>query len=334
MSRRADDVAEAAAAWDARLRGTAATHRDHQAFQAWLAQDGAHGEAYDRLQMALRMLRAHADQPELSALRDEARNTVHESRRRRVLTMLSAAAVVVLAVVLAVAMPRTERGGPVLAAVEDEVIYATTPQEQTRVTLADGSLVTLDSGTRMAVRLGSVRRDVTLLSGRALFKVAKDVRRPFIVKAGNRTITALGTVFDVRVSAKELRVTLAEGLVSVRPVAVRGAAQQILTPRQQLVAAVGSGVPVLRTVDIANALAWADRQFFFEDEPLSSAIDEINRYADLKMVVDPAVADLRINGMFRVSNQAAFVQALETVLPVEVRRDAQGLLVVAPRAAG
>ena len=329
MSRLLNDVDEAAAAWDARLRGAATTHRDHAEFQAWLQQDVEHQLAHDRLQMALKLLRAHADLPELSALRDEARNTVHQSRRRRIASMLSVAAGLAIFILLAVALPQTERGGRVLAELQGEEIYTTMPYERTRVTLADGSLVTLDAGTQMAVRLSRERRDVTLLSGRALFTVAKDRQRPFIVKAGNRTITALGTVFDVRVSPRELRVTLAEGSVAVRPLAVgRGVAQQVLKPRQQLVAVAGAEAPMLRTVDVDNALAWADWQFFFEDESLASAIEEINRHADLKMVVDPAVADLRINGMFRISNQAEFVEALKMALPVDVRRDAQGRLVV------
>ncbi len=319
---------EAAAAWDARLRGAKMTERDHRDFQAWLQQDPEHHLAYDRLQSALRLLRAHADLPELSALRDEARNSVGASKRRRFASMLGIAASVAI-VSLFVALPQSERGPSILTELHGEQIYSTAPHERTRVTLADGSLVTLDSGTRMAVRLSDARRDVTLLSGRALFKVAKDHDRPFTVKAGTRTITALGTVFDVRVSPRELRVTLAEGLVAVRPVAAgRQAPQQILQPRQQLVALVGTSAPMLRTVDIQNALAWADRQFFFEDEPLASAVEEINRSGDLTIIVDPSVASLRINGMFRVSDEAAFTRALKMALPVDVLRDRQGRLLV------
>ncbi len=328
MSWLGNTIDEAAAAWDARLRGAKMTERDHRDFQDWLHQDPEHQLAYDRLQGTLRLLRTHVDLPELSALRDEARNSVGASKRRRLVSMLAMAASVAI-ISLFVALPQSDRSPTILAELQGEQIYATTPHERTRVTLADGSLVTLDSGTRMAVRLRSDRRDVTLLSGRALFKVAKDHDRPFTVKAGNRTITALGTVFDVRVSPRELRVTLAEGLVAVRPAAAgRQAPQQILQPRQQLVALAGASAPMLRTVDIQNALAWADRQFFFEDEPLASAAEEINRSGDMTIIVDPQVAGLRINGMFRVSDEAAFARALTLALPVDVRRDGQGRLLV------
>lgn len=328
MSWLGDNPDEAAAAWDARLRGARTTDADHKAFQAWLQQDSEHQRAYDRLQSALRTLRAHADLPELSALRDEARNTVHASRRRRMAGALALAAGIA-AIVTVGALPKQEAGLAVVAEQVDEQIYATRPHEWTRVTLADGSLVTLDGNTRMAVRLDEHRRDIRLVGGRALFKVAKDQGRPFVVKAGNRTITALGTLFDVRVTPRELRVTLAEGSVAVRPAAGGPRLpQQILKPSQQLVAVAGSATPLLRSVDIQNALAWAERQFFFEDEPLATAVEEINRNADLQIIVDPSVADLRINGMFRVSDETAFIEALKLTLPIEVRPDRQGRLII------
>jgi transmembrane sensor len=333
MSMLPDGVEEAAAAWDARLRGAKATFRDRRAFHAWLQQDADHQIAHDRLQAALATLRAHAELPELSALRDEARNSVQESRRRRVASFVAVCAAAALLLVLGI-VARTEPGAEIVARLQGDTIYATSPDERTRVTLADGSVVTLDSGTRLSARLGKSRRDVTLLAGRALFQVAKDRHRPFVVKAGDRTITALGTVFDVRLSSSELRVTLAEGSVAVRPVhPSRGSTQQILEPHQQLVEGVGTASAELRTIDTDRALSWADGQVFFEDEPLASAIDEMNQYSRMKIVVDPAVAGLRINGMFRTSNQAGFLDALQIALPVEVRHEPHGRIFVSRRSA-
>jgi len=323
-------AADAAAEWDARLRSATATDDDLRDFQAWLAADAAHQAAYDRLQAVLRSLKAHADLPELSALRDEARRRVRATRQRRWAAGITLAASLA-AVGLFAALPQTGTTTAILAELQGEALYVTGAQERTRVTLADGSLVTLDSGTRMAVRLDRDARNVTLQTGRALFKVAKDSARPFTVKAGDRAITALGTVFDVRVQPRELRVTLAEGVVAVRPAAAsRDAPQQIMRPRQQMVAIPGGGAAVVRTVDIRNALAWAERQFFFEDEPLASAAQEISSTTDLTIVVDPAVAQLRINGSFRIGDEAAFAEALQLALPVAVRRDGQGRLIVAP----
>ena len=89
--------------------------------------------------------------------------------------------------------------------------------------------------------------------------------------------------------------------------------------------------PELRSVDTGKALSWADGRVFFEDEPLASAVEEMGQYSQFKIVVDPAVADLRINGMFRTTNQAGFLEALEVALPVDVRRDEQGQIFVSKR---
>src|SRR3546814_595709 len=158
-------------------------------------------------------------------------------------------------------------------------------------------------------------------------------QRPLVVKAGDRTITALGTLFDVDVSPTELRVTLAEGVVAVRPVrSGAGPAQQILKPRQQLVAAAGAASPKLRIVDTDKILGWADGRVFFDNERLASAIEDMNHYSSRKITVDPVVADLRINGMFCTDNRAGFLEALEMTLPVAVRTDTQGGIHISPDA--
>jgi transmembrane sensor len=334
MNARRNDIEEAAATWDARLRGARATFRDRSAFQAWLEQNPEHQSAHDRLQAALATLRTHAELPELSALRDEARAAVDQGRRRRIFSALSAVAAAVVLLILAVGS-QTDRGAEIAAMLQGDKIYATSRDERTRVTLADGSVVTLDARTRLSVRLGKDRREITLLGGRALFEVAKDRNRPFIVRAGDRTVTALGTVFDVRLGPDELRVTLAEGAVAVRPIRPeRGSGKpsvQILKPRQQFVEIGGAVMPQLRTVDTDRALSWANGQLFFDNERLASAVAEMNQYSRLKIVVDPEVADLRISGMFRTSNLAGFVDALQIALPVDVNSDGQGRILVTER---
>src|SRR3546814_1327717 len=193
---------------------------------------------------------------------------------------------------------RPERSIEVAALLQGGKVYVTSPDERAKVTLADGSVVTLDSDTRMLARIGGERRDITLLAGRALFDVAKDPQRPFVVKAGDRTITALGTLFDVDVSPTDLRVTLAEGVGAGRPVRPgAGPAQQILKPRQQLVAAAGAASPTLRIVDPAKIVGWADGRVFVDHERLASPIADMNHYSFRTVTVDPAGADPRLNGM-------------------------------------
>lgn len=324
------DAAETGAAeWDAKLRGARTTPRDVEAFNAWLEQDGAHRAANGRLQSALSILRDNAHQDELNTLRTDAWGIVQRAKRRRFVTIIASAAAAVLLLFVGITTQLKIAGDPVGRTPADTV-FATSANQRTKVRLADKSVITLDAGTQLTARLGPTRREVTLLSGRALFEVAEDKRRPFVVKAKGRTITALGTVFDVSLSSQELRVTLAEGAVSVRPARPQpGKGQQILKPRQQFIERVGAAAPTLRFVDAGRALGWTEGQIYFEDEPLATAVEEMNRYSRAEIVVDAAAAQLRINGMFRTSNQAGFLEALELALPVKVRRDDQGRILVA-----
>lgn len=323
-----DDIEAAAAAWDARLRRADATDRDRLAFRAWLLEAEEHQHAHERLQGVLFALRAQADLPELSALRDAARQRI---RRHGVRRRLAAGCAIAAGLLIAVGVGLNLDHGPeTWAMVQGAKIYSTTLNERTQIVLADGSAVTLDSNTRLAARLSRSRRDVTLISGRALFHVAKDPQRPFVVRARDRTVTALGTVFDVGLSQRGLRVTLLEGRVAVRSVHA-GAPSRELKPRQELVETDQAASPVVRTVNLEKATSWVDGQLYFENDTLAQAADEMNRYSRLKIVVDPAVANLRIDGMFRAGNQTGFVGALQTTMPVEVRSDERGQLFVTRR---
>jgi transmembrane sensor len=333
--RHIEDVEAAAAMWDARLRGARVRDADREAFRVWLEAEPEHRLAYELLEAAISALRAAAEMPGLGALRDEARASVRQAHGWRS-AYRAAAAVTAALIVLALGLEVTGRTDGLLrdgrqwaAVAEGAHLYRTALNERTRVALADGSAVTLDSDTRLLVKLSGAHRDVMLLGGRALFEVAKDPRRPFIVRAGDRTVTALGTVFDVRLDEQRVHVTLLEGRVVVRPVGRAKGEAQVLEPSQQLVERADEGPPVVRVVDTAKAMGWTEGQVFFEDETLESAAREMNRYARTKIVVaDPAIAGLRINGMFRAGNQTGFAGALQTTLPVEVRRDDQDQIVV------
>jgi transmembrane sensor len=342
----AQTVEERAAAWDARLRSPDASDADRSAFRAWLHADPAHAEAFDQLQAALAALRDHAAHPELSALRDQgslaARRAMARRARRRLAAGLVAAGLCGLAV--AAALQPWRQATDLRGSASDRIaamtapagakLYQTALNERSTVSLQDGSSVTLDSGTRLAARFLPGRREIMLLDGQALFHVAKDPSRPFVVRAGDRTVTALGTVFDVRLDKGRVRVTLLEGRVAVRPIAAgTGGRVAVLQPRQELVE-VSQGMPVVRAVDVDKAVSWTEGRLYLEDEPLSQAVEEMNRYAQNRIVLtDPALGALRVNGMFRTDNQTGFVAALQATLPIDARTDDQGRVLLQRRGA-
>ena len=225
MERRvANQIAEEAGAWDARLRSPDCTAADRAQFANWRQQNPAHAVEFERLQMIAAMARQEVTRADLRALRDAARTA--GSARRWTIPLATAAA---LAVVVFGTAAWVERAGisparPLRTLLtwvqqagskETGEEYVTRVGQRTVVTLRDGSTVELNAKTAMKVVFTPDQRLIQLVGGQALFHVAKNAQRPFVVRAGDREILAIGTAFDVRRDATSVRVTLIEGKVAV-----------------------------------------------------------------------------------------------------------------------
>ncbi len=328
-----------AALWDARLRAPDCTEDNHRTFVEWRDAQPANRAAFEQLQSVISVLREERGRPGARALRDSALAMAHRRRRSR-LAMAAGIAVAVAAGSLWLAMPEQmssiSRNG-VAAIVQgfDSITgsqqerYVTDIGQRTTVTLRDGSIVELNARTEMVVRFDESRRDIELRGGQALFRVAKDASRPFAVHAAGRQILALGTEFDVRLDERSLRVTLLEGKVSVgQGVAGGGDPDRVLRPGEQLLAqlpAAGRRKPAqiasVRRTDVEKVTGWREGRVFVEDLTLREAAQEMNRHSPVQIVVDdPALAALRINGMFRAGEQEVFVAALEDYFPIATHR--------------
>lgn len=94
-------------------------------------------------------------------------------------------------------------------------IYATALGEQRSIQFEDGSTVELNSRSKIRVKYSKAERDVELIEGQALFHVAHDTARPFIVAVGATRVRAVGTQFDVYKKSNGTVVTVVEGRVAV-----------------------------------------------------------------------------------------------------------------------
>jgi transmembrane sensor len=249
-----DQTAEEAGLWDARLRAPDCTAADRARFAQWRDADSSHFAAFERLQTIVASLRSEMSRADVRALRDAALRA--RPRHQWRLSLLVAASLATLAIAIAVwtELPAVMSFAPLRSLVafagritgaDSAEQYITAVGQRSTVTLRDGSSVELNARTRVKVNFTETRRGVELVDGQALFHVAKNPHRPFIVRAGNREIVAIGTAFDVRVDAAYLRVTLIEGKVAVStqsllPVAARSVASKLAT------APVASGGPDLR----------------------------------------------------------------------------------------
>lgn len=228
----------------------------------------------------------------------------------------------------------------------DADVYGTNLGEQRVVVLADGTRMSLNTSTRVRVDFEPSRRSVSVEGGEALFEVAKDVSRPFVVHAAGTKVTATGTAFLVRLlssgAAAGLDVTLVEGQV-----VVQGGDKSAATLAQPVVMAVGDrlrvrgnpkgdgqllpvAAPQIDRPPMDQVLAWKRGEAIFDNVSLRDALAEMNRYSGVPLVIDTGLAELRISGQYRTGNNAGFARAVATLHGLQVRERA-GLIELRPR---
>ena len=314
--------------WDARLRSPDCSVEDRKAFESWYAESPANRQDFDGLTDLLESIRELRDEPEMRSLQEWAVDpgSGNESKRRSLVAWGGAVAAImaVVAVGLAVLM-QSGREPPVLNPVP---IYTTAVGERSTVNLVDGTVADLNTDTELRLQFTGERRSVELTKGQALFDVAKDESRPFIVIAGGQRIVAIGTVFDVRINGSEVAVTLVEGRVDVAPIVKAGSVEPPAPIRmragERLITHSTAGsvaTPVVEPTDAKRATIWREGRVFFDKTKLSDAIAEMNRYSVVKIELDQdSLAEIPVSGMFRTGRQNSFVETLESYFPLKAEK--------------
>lgn len=192
--------------------------------------------------------------------------------------------------------------------------YAAEVGERRSIVLADGSTLDLNSRSRVRVRYTQASRSVELIEGQALFHVAKDAARPFVVSSAGTKVRAVGTAFDVYQKRDDTIVTVVEGRVEVS----EGAAKQRASAGERVVAA-DDVVAKPERADVPAATAWTQRKVVVDSMPLHEVIDELNRYRTRPLVLnDEHLRDYHISGEFSSTNATGFLQFLEHRFAVEI----------------
>lgn len=290
-----------AATWLARLRADDRSPEDERAFRAWLGADPRNAAAFEAV---------NATWESVGALsRDLRDGRVHLN------TDVNRRALLAGSIGLAVA------GGGAFAFLQSAAaeVYQTGVGEQKHVTLKDGTRVFLDTNTRLAVDFNADSRLVKLRYGRANFRVATDARGRFAVKAAQKRIVDRGarSVFDVRCDGDQLSVLLIQGGVMVE--SQDGEGGQVLSVGERLVAT-SQGTIKLDNPDLLPLLAWHTGQAIFESATLGAAVEEMNRYSMVKLEVDDQrLARMKVSGVYRVGDSAAFARSLARLLPIALR---------------
>ena len=307
-------VRDDAARWFVRLQEPAVSADEQQRFNAWLNQHPQHRDEFQLLQglwTAADLLPA----PRLKAL---AENQPARRERRPLLRYAVAASVLAVALGLGLFSGLNHPGGY-------SAEFSTALGERKHVALPDGSVIDLNSRSRLQVRYETDRRLIELSEGEAMFSVEHDSARPFVVEAGSGKITVTGTRFDVRRDVTQTRVAVEQGTVKV---------QGHDAPDNEfinLTAGLGTHVDAQGKVAAAYAVnpaeltAWRGGKLVFNNARLSEVAAEVSRYREQPLTVsNPGVANLRLTSVFKSDNTDALLKALPSILPVAIRTLADG----------
>lgn len=358
-------VLEQAAAWKARA-DAGLTPGAEQELRTWLEADPAHRAALARFDYVWdrfdRPIAAGAADHLLQLL--ETRS--HQRRGRRLSALAAVCLLISLGAGAAwyVSEPRTIRG-PAVAGLPAEA-PATPPAGAagallllpSRQVLPDGSVAELKAGAEIAVEFSAELRRVVLCSGEVHFQVTKDSARPFVVSARGVEARAVGTAFTVQLSATAVEVLVTEGRVAVAsPAAPAGAGEHhaaatpapaapevVLEAGRSVVVDLGSSsgpgprVSAVPPEELDERLAWRAPRVEFTRTQLAEAVAVLNGYAARRpaagqagvqfVIEDPAVAAIRVSGLFRIDRTEAFIGLLRSGFGLEAEPRADGRLLL------
>ncbi|MDA0791152.1 MAG: FecR domain-containing protein [Proteobacteria bacterium] len=320
-----------ACAWFAQLESGNLDTADIEALREWLARSPRHVRELKRIARVsadLNILTSLA-QP-LQQAASSWRPIVRGPHQRRWPWAFAALAVIATVLFMLRWSPDAQLNQSLVTAIGQYEEYV----------MPDGSVIALNTGSKVDVNFTPARREVSLLSGEALFTVAKDRDRPFVVTIGHRRVEAVGTAFVVRRSQNEVEVAVTEGEVLLSTSEPEGSSFSALSqspgrtaaPRPVLlgqgqslrmpIALVGDTVEIrsMSESELRRKLAWREGLLDFERTPLHQVVVEVNRHTGRNIVIqDAALKAMKFDGLFRVGETEKLLQALAIRSDIDVQ---------------
>ncbi|HUJ04305.1 MAG TPA: FecR domain-containing protein [Rhizomicrobium sp.] len=303
----ARDVERRAASWLERRERADWGAADQAEFDAWIGASIAHRVAYVRVDAAW---------SRAEWLKDVHPFGSQSAPRRKMFSplLLRVAATLALAAALGA-------GAAYYFGHPRDRIYSTPVGGHEIVAFADGTKIELDTDTVLRARMTTKSRTIWLDKGEAYFQVKHDASHPFVVIAGDRRVTDLGTKFLIRRDPGRLEVALMEGRVRVGAEGEKS--QSALLKPGDVITATASTVFLTEETHtaLARELSWRRGVLVFDKTPLADAAREFNRYNSVKIIIaDPAVASMTIDGTFPANNSEAFARVVRNALGLRVER--------------
>ncbi|MDD1619972.1 MAG: FecR family protein [Methylococcaceae bacterium] len=316
-------VSDQASAWFARLQADDVCDEERRRFQIWYQAHPLHAEAYEKTRKLWSLLQMPAErvhqrlQTENSCLEAGDQEIRRRSADRVVNSPVAGRRNMHWASLGCLGLLLMFAGWHLPGQLQNwRSDYHTAAGQQLSVDLEDGSRLTLNTDTALAVHYGDSLRKIELLRGEAYFEVAPNKSRPFVVDGGQATARAVGTAYGVRKQGDELQVVVSEGTVEVAADDLKAsvhAAEQVDYREGRLQA--------VAKLDNLDALAWRRQQTVFHRQTLTNVLQEINRYRKGRIVaVNPKLAERVVNGVFNNGDPEAVVAALTTTLQAKALR--------------
>ncbi|ABC21685.1 putative FecR [Rhodospirillum rubrum F11] len=306
-------VLEQASDWVFRQQGALGEPPPRADFEAWLAADPRHGEAW-RLACAT-WGATGALAPVFAAPPRPLCRPPRRKRPSKPLVALALAACLAAFVVLS----------PLRLLWQAD--HLTGSGESATVSLRDGSRVALAADSALSTRISEAGRAVTLLKGQAFFQVAPDRTRPFVVSGGGVSVTVTGTAFDVALDDGRVTVAVAEGGVRVD---YQGRSER-LVPGEKVSVDPAMGEIRRAAVDPADVAAWRQGRLVSDNQRLSAVIEALRRqYSGVIVLTDAALGETPVTGVYDLEDPERALRALVSPFGGTVRRLTPYLLVVSP----
>ena len=311
QSKEAIDVQ--AAAWAARSLSGSMTQQEEGALQDWLRADLSHNEAYEAYLHVANCASVAADMAAEAALEEEIEGFASRQKSQRqwfVAIPAIAASIAAVAFLVSVVM------GPG----ESYTTYATLRGENKKIDLADGTVVALNTDTEIEVLIDARRRAVRLVRGEALFDVARDPQRRFIVTSDTAQTSVLGTRFNFYEKPGETVVSVLSGVVEVGT-AHLDAPPVTLIAGQEVAIKPNDARPEVRDFKPDAVISWRRGLAYHENEPLWKVIADLNRYFATELVIgDSVLNDIPVTGGFDITDQSVAVESLSIALSLRAEQ--------------
>lgn len=291
-----------AADWLVKMQDQVLTEDEQSQLQQWCAQSADHQRAWQAAQQLNQSFNQVPEKLGLSVLSRK------QAQRRNLIKAIS------VLLVIPTGSWLVYQHSPITSWAAD---YQTTTGELREITLTDGSKLMLNTRSAVNVVFDETQRLIELLEGEIQITTANDelLGRPFLVKTEHGQIRALGTVFTVRLSSEYSQVAVQQDAVEIHTAAT-DKVQRITAGQQSRFSKVD--IEPVTASQPTTATAWTRQQLIVDNQSLAEVIAELSRYRKGWLRCDPAVAQLRLSGVFQLTDTDIALSNITHTLPVNV----------------